>query len=92
MEIIKKGRVQKGWSKECVCTGQGNGGGGCGTHLLVCYGDLYSTASHHYDGSSESYTTFQCVSCGVETDIPDYRGPHGLPTKKEWLVRKNEAV
>jgi hypothetical protein len=71
MKVIKKGREQKGWSKEYKCTGKGNGGGGCGAILLVSEGDLYQTASHHYDGSSEYYTTFRCPCCSVQTDVED---------------------
>ncbi|KND51413.1 MAG: hypothetical protein ABA06_03845 [Parcubacteria bacterium C7867-001] len=69
MEVIKKGRKQRGWSKEFTCTGEGNGGGGCGAVLLVSQHDLYYTRSHHYDGSSDTYITFSCPDCGVETDV-----------------------
>ena len=69
MKVLKKGRAQSGWSIEAICTGKGNGGGGCGAKLLVSDSDLYETHSSHYDGSSESYTTFSCVACKVETDI-----------------------
>lgn len=69
MEIIKKGRDQKGWSEEFTCSGKGNGGGGCGAVLLVSQLDLYSTQSSSYDGSTEYYTTFSCPCCGVETDV-----------------------
>lgn len=31
MKVIQKGSGQKGWAKEFVCTGEGNGGGGCRT-------------------------------------------------------------
>lgn len=72
MKIIKAGRPQKGWSKELTCTGAGNGNGGCGAVLLVEQDDVFGTSSHHYDGSSEYYNTFKCVSCGVWTDIKDY--------------------
>lgn len=69
MKVLKKGRAQKGWSKEYACSGAGNGGGGCGAKLLVSEHDLYYTHSHHYDGSSESYVTFSCCDCSVETDV-----------------------
>lgn len=69
MKVIKKGRPQKGWSEEFKCTGAGNGNGGCGAVLLVEQDDVFSTSSHHYDGSSEHYTTFKCMDCGVWTDI-----------------------
>lgn len=71
MKVIKPGRPQKGWACEKKCTGSGNGSGGCGAVLLVEEGDLFRTESHHYDGSSECYTTFRCPSCGVLTDIKD---------------------
>ena len=69
MEVIKPGRPQKGWSKEFTCSGDGNGGGGCGAVLLVSQYDIYETGSSHYDGSNDYFNTFRCDSCGVETDV-----------------------
>ena len=69
MKILKKGRPQKGWSTEAVCSGSGNGGGGCGAKLLVEAADLFRTSSSHYDGSSDSYVTFECSACSVWTDL-----------------------
>lgn len=69
MYVTKQGRTQTGWAKEFTCTGKGNGGGGCGAKLLVCEGDLYQTHSSHYDGSTETYTTFRCCECKVQTDV-----------------------
>ncbi|MBI3632638.1 MAG: hypothetical protein HY225_04285 [Candidatus Vogelbacteria bacterium] len=70
METIKKGRPQKGWTKEYECTGAGNKGGGCGAILRISQRDLYKTVSEHWDGNTY-YTSFTCHDCGVETDIPD---------------------
>ena len=70
MKVIKKGSGQKGWAKEITCTGNGNGGGGCGAKLLVEQNDVFQTSSSSYDGSREYYNTFECVECGVNTDIP----------------------
>ena len=86
MEVLKKGRAQRGWSKEFTCTGDGNHGGGCGAVLLVSEFDIYRTESHHYDGSSESYKTFSCSECGVETDIDDPSAP--VRGKKPAKVRR----
>ena len=80
MRVLKKGRPQKGWSVETKCTGEGNGNGGCGALLLVEQIDLYCTASHHYDGSKEVFTTFQCSECGIATDLSDV--PSGLTIRK----------
>ena len=71
MEVVKKGRPQRGWSKEYKGTGAGNGQGGCGAILLISEYDLYQTVSEHYDGSTDCYTTFCCCECGVETDVKD---------------------
>lgn len=68
MKVLKPG---KPWSKECACTGQGNGGGGCKATLEVEMGDLFRTHSSHYDGSSESYLTFKCPECGILTDVTE---------------------
>jgi hypothetical protein len=66
MKVLEKG---KPWSVELKCTGAGNGGAGCGALLEVEAGDLYTTQSHHYDGSSESYITFTCPECKRLTDV-----------------------
>lgn len=68
MEVIKKGRSQKGWSKETECTGKGNGDGGCGAVLLVSIGDLYKTYSSARDETT-TYITFTCPECEVKTDM-----------------------
>lgn len=89
MKIIKKGSGQKGWSKECTCTGYGNGNGGCGAVLLVEQADLYQTSRQCYgDDYPEYFTTFKCVECGVETDILKVPGniTKDLPSKEQWLL------
>jgi hypothetical protein len=96
MKILEPGRPQEGWSREEICTGVGNGNGGCGAKLLVEQEDLYRTESGSaMDQSSESYTTFCCVSCGVETDMKDVpsqiaRKRHG--SKAAMTRAKNEKA
>lgn len=68
MKVIKSGTGQKGWSTEAVCTGKGNGGGGCGAELLVEEPDLYVTSSSCRD-ETDYFLTFKCPECGVETDL-----------------------
>lgn len=83
MRILEAGNTQKGWSKRLRCTGEGNCNGGCGALLLVEQADIFMTASHHYDGSSDYYQTFKCSSCGVLTDFSDPL-PFKPPTQKDW--------
>ncbi len=71
MKVLKKGRPQKGWSKELLCTGKGNGGGGCSAKLLVEKDDLYQTSRSDYTGDTDYYVTFRCCECGVETDTTE---------------------
>lgn len=81
MKIIKEGRKQKGWAKEFKCTGSGNGEGGCEATLLVEQGDIYMTYSFCM-GEKDSYYTFKCAACGVQTDIKNYDGPkENIPDK-----------
>lgn len=68
MKVIEKGRQQTGWSKECVCTGAGNGNGGCGAKLLVEIGDVFETQNNCRD-ETDYFTTFRCPECKVLTDI-----------------------
>jgi len=69
MEIIEKGRIQKGWTKEFVCTGKEMGGGGCGAKLLVSEGDLREVADYSFPGGPIYQTVFFCPCCGVKTKI-----------------------
>lgn len=70
MKVLRPGREQKGWSIETKCTGQGNGGGGCGAKLLVEQADVYLTHQHSM-GETDTFATFTCAACGVETDLKD---------------------
>lgn len=89
MKIIKPGRDQAGWAKEYVCTGAGNGGGGCGAILLVEEKDLYQTSRSDYLGDTDYYVTFKCCSCGVETDINDCpKNARDLPKKRKGKTWK----
>lgn len=92
MKVLEKGRPQAGWSVEAICTGSGNGGGGCGARLLVEAGDLYKTHRYCRD-EHDVFITFSCPDCGVETDLkdtPPRKVTEGLPNGcEEWLDRKN---
>ena len=84
MKVLKPGREQKGWSKTFTCTGDGNGGGGCGAELLVEQGDLFKTFRHCRD-ETDVFITFQCTACEVLTDLkakdqPPYAITSLLPT------------
>lgn len=88
MKVLLPGSGQKGWSAKVVCTGAGNGGGGCNALLLAEQADLFLTESHVRDETT-TYVTFRCP-CGVETDLfdQDLRIPFAiraqLPTKRAW--------
>ena len=69
MKVLKKGRPQRGWSKELECTGAGNGGGGCGARLLVEIGDVFETERSCMGRDIDYFVTFRCSECGVLTDI-----------------------
>lgn len=84
MKVLKAGTP---WGKEVECTGAGNGNVGCGAKLLINQGDLYQTASHSYDGSSDYYTTFCCPCCGAETDFKPSSGVKLLGTRPSTETR-----
>lgn len=68
MKVIQAGRQQNGWSKESICTGHGNGNGGCGAKLLVEQPDMFKTYRNCRD-ESDTFITYKCPCCGVLTDI-----------------------
>ncbi len=67
MKILEKG---PGWSIEQLCTGEGNGNGGCKSRLLVETDDIYVTTRTDMGGDTEYFFTFRCPVCNIETDIP----------------------
>jgi hypothetical protein len=93
MKVIKPGREQEGWSIETICSGRGNGGGGCGATLLVEQPDLYETYRFNL-GERDTYCTFTCCECFVETDLdPRSQPPRTLqlPDRVGWLAKKSQA-
>ena len=91
MKVLKEGRAQKSWAVTTTCSGYGNGKGGCGAKLLVEYTDLYKTHSSHYDGSSETYITFSCPLCKVETDLKTKNGAR-IPDLDKIPDKKNRQI
>lgn len=84
MKVLKKGREQNGWAIETLCTGIGNGNGGCGALLLVEQGDLYKTHKYDYGGGHDIFITFRCPDCEVQTDLDDVPGnvTNNIPEKE----------
>ncbi len=84
MKVLKKGRPQRGWSTEQVCTSNGNRGRGCGAKLLVELDDLFQTASSSLH-ETDYFVTFECPSCGVWSDVKEADWPTipagGLPRR-----------
>jgi hypothetical protein len=86
MKVLEKGSGQQGWSTEVRCTGVGNGDGGCGAFLQVEQLDLYRTFRSCMGKETDTFVTFTCCECGVETDIEGYpRSKVGnLPSRADW--------
>lgn len=92
MKILSPG-TNKEWSRECECTGIGNGVGGCGARLLVEADDLYRTSFLYRDGSVDTCITFCCPQCGTQTDIDkSYVPTHVKPFKdrESMLIAKGD--
>lgn len=79
MKILEKG---PGWNIEQRCTGNGNGGGGCNSKLLVEESDIYVTSNTDMCGDTDYYYTFFCPVCGKETDIPEKDVPSSIKRLK----------
>lgn len=71
MKVLKKGRQQKGWAKEFICTGEGNKNGGCGAELLVEEDDVFISGmiNGSYCENGDIVYSFKCPECKVVTDI-----------------------
>ena len=86
MKVIEEG---PGWFLEKKCTGAGNGNCGCGSTLRIEKEDLFRTHSYHYDGSHETYVTFECIICGEWNDVDDrLPSQFNIPERDKWLKQK----
>jgi hypothetical protein len=98
MKVLKPGRPQTEYSVEQTCTGDGNGGGGCGAVLLVEYPDMRYLPGVPGDtwGSRDPAVMFRCCSCGVVTDMAKKDWPHSpakLPRfSNAWRDGQPETV
>lgn len=89
MKILKRGTIPPPWKERVICTGKGNGGGGCGSNLEVYLEDVYRTTSCDYSGGHDSYYTIMCPVCKTETDI---KGPScSVLNKKDWLRKRQPS-
>lgn len=83
MKILEEG---PGFSIEQICTGKGNGGGGCSSRLLVEEGDIYLTSYTDISGVTDCFYTFTCPVCDAKNDI-DYRL---VPVRIQYIARKRK--
>lgn len=92
MKILERG---PGWSITQLCTGKGNGDGGCQAKLLVEKEDVYLTSHTDLAGDTDYFYTFRCPICGIETDIPEKDVPVSikrglLDSKRNTYTRRRE--
>ena len=68
MKILEPGEpTKRPWSRVIVCTGRGNGFGGCGAKLLIEEGDLFFTTLS--DETATQCDTICCHQCSRLTDL-----------------------
>lgn len=96
MDILTPGKEPKKWVLEVVCSGWGHSAEGCGAVLRVHQEDLYQTdsPSNGLFVDFDTYITFRCCSCGVETDLTDNDKPcdwPNLPTRDAWLKNRKRS-
>lgn len=77
MKILEIGKSDF-WETEQICTGRGNGNGGCGAKLLVAETDIYITKSLSIEDNIFTDYTFKCPCCSKETDIPKRKIPRSV--------------
>ena len=86
MKVLEIG---EGWSIKQVCTGRGNGNGGCNSKLLVEKNDIYLTSHTDLSGDTDYFYTFRCPVCKIETDIPEKDVPYSI--RSELLNNKRKS-
>lgn len=86
MKVLEIG---EGWSIKQICTGRGNGNGGCNSKLLVEKNDIYLTSHTDLSGDTDYFYTFRCPVCKIETDIPEKDVPYSI--RSELLNNKRKS-
>lgn len=94
MKVIKRG---EGWKEEIVCTGNGNGGGGCQSVLEIDENDIYITRNTDITGVTDTYYTVCCPLCGAETDLNSISIPNRITVlasanKKEKILTRYKQL
>ena len=77
MKILERGKADC-WETEQICTGRGNGDGGCGAKLLVSEKDIRVTKHTCIDDSVSTYYKFKCPCCNKKTNIPEKEIPYSV--------------
>ena len=93
MKVLEKGSGQKGWSVKADCTGDGNGNGGCGAKLFVEQADMFLLPMMRQGSAlKQDSATFECVECGVLTDISTVPGHVRavLPSYADWKAKRSQ--
>lgn len=78
MKILKPGKFSDNkWKMEHLCTGYGNGGGGCEALLEIELEDLryYPYVDTGSWGSHDSAVLFKCPICQTLTDLKNSDWP-----------------
>ncbi len=81
MQILKSG---KPWSVEVECTGNGNGGQGCGALLEAEREDMRFYEGTDYPVYRPSAVSIRCPECGKITDLPTSQWPTGARTLEPY--------
>ncbi len=87
MKVLKKGNESKGFETEQICTGRGNGNGGCNARLLVSEHDIFVTSSTVHCETDYFYT-FKCPECKTKTDIPKNELPEKVKDQAMHLYKR----
>ena len=64
MKVLQEPNQEPAWTLVQRCTGEGNGGHGCGATLLVDRADVFNSNTF-----TRPFLAFRCPLCAVVTDI-----------------------
>lgn len=73
------------WTLDILCTGEGNGGGGCRKLVRIGFTDLFNSNT-----ITRPFVTFACPACDAWTDLPGAVWPVSHEEAK-WLPERRRA-
>ncbi len=97
MKVLEDGKNPRSWTTKIVCSGNGNGGQGCGAKLLAEFDDFRHFPRQEFQWRiAPEAVVCKCPQCGVLTDLTKDKWPPRMDLMRKfssaWARGEREVV